>query len=130
MTNQYNVDIRNLPIVVIKAIRDDENIVNVLLLTKGASECLYVIQSHSEETGKEIFRVVSYGKSEIEYFLKNADTSQLDFQKKHAIEKIHLLIETLIEEYSIKETDCLYISKRKASISSIQNIDDFIKLMF
>ena len=129
MANKYNVDIQSLPIVVINAIRDDENIVNVVVLTKGASECLYVIHSYSE-TCKKIFRVVSYGKNEIEKFFEINDISQLDFQKKHAIEKIHLLIVALIEEFSIKETDCLYIGKRKVSISSIQNIDDFIKLMF
>lgn len=113
-----NVSIQEFPISLINAIQRQKNISEILALSKGASDCLYVIVR--KENSKEIFNVVCYGKIRIEDFLKEISSKEeLSFSDKSNIQKLSLFIKTLFEDYDLESIE---IDGKKVSLDDIDEI--------
>ena len=129
-----NVEIQFIPSEAIKAIQryQSKDKIEVFSLIKGANTDLYVIRSFSENTEK--FDLVAYGENGfLETIRKNASdlsgnsNAETVFQAKHCLEKIQLLIQTLVSEYEIDNQSKIICSgEKQLDISSIQDIEQFI----
>ena len=130
--NNNNVEIQIFPNSAIKAIqRYQSKDIEVFYLVKGANAILYVIKSFSEDTEK--FDLIAYGENGfLETIKKNASdllngNKETVFQAKQSLKKIHLLIQTLVDDYGIDNKSKIICSgEQKIDISSIQDIERFI----
>ena len=122
-SSMSNVNVQQFPTSLIEAIRNQEHASRVLYLSKGSSEYLYVVTY--EQDGKEIFNVVTYGKTRIRDYLRDfyaKPTEKLTYAEKNEFDKLVLFIETLFSEYAL---DSVEIDGNKMSLG--ENIDDFLK---
>ena len=116
-----NVTIQELSTTLIEAIREQDNAVKVLYLSKGSSEYLYVI-IHEHE-GKEVYNIVTYGKKRIRDYLKEFySKEQISYFERNGFDKLLLFIETLFSEYGL---DSIEVDGNKLSLGD--DVDEFLK---
>ena len=114
-----NVSVQEFPKALIEAIQRQKNISKIFYLSKGASECLYVIQY--KERGKEFFKIVCYGEKEINTFLEeifSTPKEERTFYQKSSLQKLTLFIKTLFEDYKLESIE---IDGIKLSVNDIDN---------
>lgn len=115
-----NVSVQEFPQALIKAIQRQENIFKIFYLSKGASECLYVISYKEKE--KEHFKIVCYGETKITTFLEeifSTPTEERTFYQKSSLQKLALFTKTLFEDYNLESIEIAGLKL------SFEGIDDF-----